>query len=267
MNHRIKNFLKQKLDYKYFKLIKYYYLLLRSLPYGSNLNKLAEIYQCDKWGAHFYTSHYQAYFRKLKYKKIKLLEIGVGGYHHPHIGGSSLRMWKRYFPFGKIYALDIYDKSFVQENRIRIFQGSQVDEEVLENMMAEIGEPDIIIDDGSHINEHVIQTFQLLFPKLKDGGIYVIEDTQTSYWPGYGGSSEDLRHPGTMMNFFKNLTDGLNHQEFILPHYTPSYFDKNIRSIQFYHNLIFAFKGANDEPSNVDVMNPDNVEAEKIQVV
>jgi len=61
---------------------------------------------------------------------------------------------------------------------------------------------------------------------LKDGGIYVIEDTQTSYWPGYGGNSENLADPETMMNFFKNLTDGINHQEFILPNYTPSYFDK-----------------------------------------
>ncbi len=267
MYHQVKEFLKQKLGSGYFKILKSNYLFLKSLPYGSNLNKLAEIYQCDKWGAHFYTPHYQSHFRKLKYKKIKLLEIGVGGYHHPNIGGSSLRMWKRYFPFGKIYALDIYDKSFVQEKRIRIFQGSQVDKKVLDNMMAKIGEPDIIIDDGSHINEHVIKTFQILFPKLKDGGIYVIEDTQTSYWPGYGGNSENLADPETMMNFFKNLTDGLNHQEFILPNYTPSYFDKNIRSIHFYHNLIFIFKGVNDEPSNVDVTDPESVEADEIRVI
>lgn len=70
MYHQVKEFLKQKLGSGYFKILKSNYLFLKSLPYGSNLNKLAEIYQCDKWGAHFYTPHYQSHFRKLKYKKL-----------------------------------------------------------------------------------------------------------------------------------------------------------------------------------------------------
>jgi hypothetical protein len=36
-----------------------------------------------------------------------MLEIGVGGYDSPISGGESLRMWKTYFPFAKIFALDI----------------------------------------------------------------------------------------------------------------------------------------------------------------
>ena len=55
-------------------------------------------------------------------------------------------------------------------------------------------ELDIIIDDGSHINEHVIRTFQYLFPKLKPGGIYVVEDTQTSYRQDYGGDDKNLNN-------------------------------------------------------------------------
>ena len=107
----------------------------------------------------------------------------------------------------------------------------------------------IIIDDGSHINEHVIETFNLLFPKLKDGGVYVIEDTQTSYWEEYGGDGTDLNNPKTMMNYFKGLTDCLNHQEFITPAHQPDYFDKKIVSMHFYHNLIFIYKGDNNEQS------------------
>jgi demethylmacrocin O-methyltransferase len=58
-----------------------------------------------------------------------------------------------------------------------------VDLPFLDSVLAEHGAPELIIDDGSHINEHIITTFKHLFPRLKEGGYYVIEDTQTSYWP------------------------------------------------------------------------------------
>jgi demethylmacrocin O-methyltransferase len=159
-------------------------------------------------------------------------------------------MWKKYFPHARIFSIDIYDKSSLQENRIKIFRGSQVDKNFMESVCQEIGSIDIIIDDGSHINEHVIETFEMLFPKLKDGGIYVVEDTQTSYWEKFGGDSDDLNNPKTIMNFFKSLTDSLNNKEFIKLNYQQSYYDKKIISMHFYHNLIFIYKGNNDEESN-----------------
>jgi hypothetical protein len=67
--------------------------------------------------------------------------------------------------------MDIYDKSPQEESRIKIFKGSQVDYPFLDSALAEMGDLDIIIDDGSHINEHVINTFKYLFPKLKSGGM------------------------------------------------------------------------------------------------
>jgi len=224
---------------------------IRAFGFGMNLDRLGRIYRTDKSGLHFYTRHYQTHFKKFKFKSINLLEIGVGGYDDPEIGGSSLRMWRKYFPFGRIYSLDIYDKSSQQERRIKIFKGSQVDVSFLEKVTSEIGELDIIIDDGSHINEHVIETFRILFPKLKDGGIYVIEDTQTSYWPEYGGDSMDLNRTNTLMNYFKAMTDCLNNKEFINPGYTQTYFDRKIIAMHFYHNLIFIYKGDNAEESNV----------------
>lgn len=224
---------------------------LKAVFFSSNLNKLAEIYQTDKWGSHFYTPHYMQHFKKFRFKKINLLEIGVGGYANIYEGGNSLRMWKKYFPFSRIFSIDIYDKSFINEKYINVFQGSQVDERFMDEVIAKIGIIDIIIDDGSHINEHVIKTFKHLFPKLKDGGIYVIEDTQTSYWEDYGGDSKNLNNPKTTMGFFKSMTDTLNNQEIINPNYKQSYFDKKIISMHFYHNLIFIYKGNNDEKSNI----------------
>jgi demethylmacrocin O-methyltransferase len=228
---------------------------IKAFGLGFNLDRLGKIYRTDKAGSHSYTPHYQAHLKKFKFKRIHLLEIGVGGYEDPQNGGSSLRMWKKYFPFGKIFSFDIFDKSALQERRIKIFQGSQVDAGFLDKVIQEMGTIDVIIDDGSHINEHVIETFKLLFPKLKDGGIYIIEDTQTSYWPYYGGDSEDLKNPNTMMNYFKGLLDSMNNKEFIIPNYQQTYFDKKIISMHFYHNLIFIYKGNNDEESNIVVNN------------
>jgi len=223
----------------------------KSIFYTNNLDQLGKIYKTDKIGSHFYTQHYKTHFRKFKFKKIHLLEIGVGGYSNPKEGGNSLRMWKAYFPFAKIFSIDIYDKSVLQEKRIKIFKGSQVDKIFLNQIINKIKGLDIIIDDGSHINEHVIKTFKILFPKLKDGGIYVVEDTQTSYWKDYGGDSENLNNPKTIMNFFKGLADSLNNKEFIKPNYKQNYFDRKVVSVHFYHNLIFIYKGNNSEESNM----------------
>ena len=93
-----------------------------SLVFADNLTALAAIHGSDKWGSHWYTSHYEEHFRTLRKKKLKILEIGVGGYDNPNIGGASLRMWKYYFPKSTIYSIDIYDKSLIQEHRIKIFQ-------------------------------------------------------------------------------------------------------------------------------------------------
>ncbi len=215
------------------------------------LTNLAKKYLTDKWDGHFYTPHYERFFNHLKNEPVKLLEIGVGGYGDPNSGGESLRMWKEYFPQGAIFAIDVYNKESIEEDRIKIYQGSQVDKFFLETVTREAGEFDIIIDDGSHINRHIIESFKLLFPTLKQHGIYVVEDLQTSYWPKFGGDSFNLRNKSTAMNYFKHLTDSLNYEEIDNPSYRANYFDRNIISISFFHNIIFIQKGPNNEGSNI----------------
>ncbi|MGO4906215.1 class I SAM-dependent methyltransferase [Flavobacterium sp. W20_MBD1_R3] len=249
------DFVKENTTYATRLKIRYKLRSLKALFFMSNLDKLATIHKTDKNRYHFYTQHYQKHFKPFKYKKINLLEIGVGGYEHPLSGGESLRMWKTFFPFAKIFSLDIFEKSFLQEKRIKIFKGSQVDIDFLEDVCNQAGVFDLIIDDGSHINEHVIKSFEFLFPKLKKGGIYVIEDTQTSYWEEYGGSSTDFNKVGTIYCYFKSLIDGLNHKEYMISNYETSYYDEHIISMHFYHNMIFIYKGANNEPSNYLVNN------------
>jgi len=214
-----------------------------SLP---TLTALAKSFKTDKWGAHKYTPHYQRHFRPWRDREINLLEIGIGGYRRDGKGGASLRMWKAFFPHAQIYGLDKHDKSFVDEDRIRTFQGSQTDTAVLEAVVKAAGEFQIIIDDGSHRPAHIIETFNFLFPLLAANGIYVIEDTQTSYWPEFGGQ-EDPDATGTSMDLVKRLIDGLNYEEFVTEAYQPTYTDLHVTSVACYHNLVFIQKGDNSE--------------------
>lgn len=214
-----------------------------------NLTELAIEFKTDKASTHRYTQHYERHLRHLKRKQFTLLEIGIGGYARKGIGGGSLRMWKHFFPRAQIIGLDIQDKSFVEGPRIRTYQGSQVDPLILETIFSDAGEIEVIIDDGSHRPEHIRETFQLLFPKLLDGGIYAIEDTQTSYWPEFGGS-DDRTAPGTTMALVKDLLDGLNYEEYVDESYEPTYTDLNIVAVHAYHNLVIIEKGQNAEGTN-----------------
>lgn len=220
------------------------------LRHSRDLIWLGQHFGTDKWGEHWYLQHYQRHFQPFRTRRINLLEIGVGGYGDPKAGGNSLRMWKAYFPRAGVYGIDIYEKRGLGEDRVKIFQGSQVDETFLRHLVASVGGFDIVIDDGSHVNEHVIRSFQILFPLLRNPGIYVVEDTQTSYWPGYGGCSHSLGDPKTTMGYFGSLLHSLNYEEIVRDDFSPTVFDRHVVAAHFYHNLIFIHKGDNHEGSN-----------------
>lgn len=223
------------------------YQQLKLWYWRENLPELAMMFGTDKWGIHKYAMHYQTHLLNLRRQPINLLEIGVGGQSDPNKGGASLRMWKAFFPKANIYAIDIFDKSAIEEPRIKVFKGSQADPEFLSWVAQKIGRLDVIIDDGSHVNEHVLASFHVLFPLLEANGIYAVEDLQTSYWPEFGGS-ENTADLGTSMGFIKNLVDGLNWEEF--HERKPGPYDEMITALHFYHNLAIIKKGRNLEGSN-----------------
>jgi hypothetical protein len=216
---------------------------LRTWRHRADLSRLALLYGTDKNASHFYTQHYQRYFSSIRNKPLRLLEIGVGGYSDLKDGASSLRMWKRFFPKAQVVGIDLYDKSHFSEDRITVLQCDQTDVGKLTHISQEQGPFDIIIDDGSHLNEHIRITFSILFPLLQKGGFYAIEDLQTAYWPSWGAV------PGsTSMDFLRSLTDGLNYAE--RPDGVQGKFDTQITEIAFFHNLCVVRKGDNLEPSN-----------------
>ena len=218
-------------------------------PERPTLTQIARRTGTDKWGVHFYTPHYERHLGHLRDESFVLLEIGVGGYSRDGEGGASLRMWRRFFGRAEIVGLDLEDKSFVDRPRITTVRGDQTDPAVLTSIVDRFGAPLVVVDDGSHRPSDIVATFEVLFPLLPDGAVYAIEDTQTSYWPEFGGS-EDLDSPDTTMAFVKRLLDGLNHEEYVDLAYQSSYTDTHVRAVHCYHNLVVIEKGDNREGSN-----------------
>jgi len=214
-----------------------------------DLTQLAQEFGSDKWGTHRYTPHYERHFAHLRDREMLVLELGIGGYAREGQGGASLKMWKWFFPRARVVGVDLQDKSFVDEPRIRTFQGSQTDRKLMRRIVKRFGAPTIVIDDGSHQSPHVITSFEILFPMLADGGIYVIEDTQTSYWPRFKGSV-DLDDPTTSMAMVKRLMDGLNHEKYLDDSYRATYTHRHVVAVHCYHNLVVIEKGDNREGSN-----------------
>lgn len=139
------------------------------------LDEIALDFGTDKSSLHHnYTKAYAFYFDRLRFEKLNILEIGLGG-------GGSVKTWKEYFANAKIVGVDILDERYLEEERIHILQGDQSDFNFLAKVNSLHGPFDIIIDDGSHLNKDMKNSFEFLFPLLKPGGLYITEDLHACY--------------------------------------------------------------------------------------
>ena len=127
------------------------------------LEEIAKKHKTTKW-PHGYMPIYENYFNSMRDAQISLLEIGIAE-------GNSLRMWQEYFTKAIITGVD---KVAQCEGVIE----GDITEQVTQN---KLGEFDIIIDDASHRAGEQLATFYNLWPKLKPGGYYIIEDLFTLY--------------------------------------------------------------------------------------
>ena len=167
--------------------------------------------------------------------------------------------WQAFFPFAKIVACDIVPKVDLETWRVSVYMVDQSSPTDLARLIKEQAPFDVVIDDGSHQNSHQIFTFSQLFDSINDGGIYIIEDVQTSFWPGsvglyiYDGRHiNDPEFSQTCVGSFLELAKYLNYQEFLDNESIDARklsLAKNIKRISFEHNLIIVDKGPNNAPS------------------
>jgi hypothetical protein len=208
------------------------------------LAELAVKYGSDRWGHHYYCEFYERYFAEHREDALTILELGIGAYEKTNEGGAGLKMWYDYFQNATILGVDVYPKSFLNNDRITTFVCSQEDENGLRNIFEEHGYPDIIIDDASHVNNKTIRSFEILFPMLEESGIYCVEDLHSSYWDkhGFGGNPNpnDYQAP-TAINYFKRLVDDINRAE--IHNFRMSHpFKEDIESVHFYPKQVFVIK-------------------------
>lgn len=162
-----------------------------------SLDEIGCKYRTDK--ASFFHDYLKYYEKFIDFQPQWILEIGV-------YEGASLRMWQEYYGC-TVYGIDLRPCPCPLDNeQIRLRIGDQRDAQFLTNVCQEIAPDafDLIIDDGSHRASNTLATFNILFPLLKAGGIYICEDTCCSYWPSF------IDAPITPTEHFKTLVDHIH---------------------------------------------------------
>lgn len=213
-----------------------------------SLDSLAHRFGTDKRsGHHGYTTHYDRVFGSKREQVRKVVEIGVNY-------GSSLRMWEQYFPNAQIFGIDNNPGCLqYQSERVKVLIADQSSETDLKKVLEETGQDlDIVVDDGGHFMSQQITSFRFLFPAMRSGGFYVIEDLCTSYWERYGGGPPGF--PGTAIAFLKCLIDDVNKNGIEFGDHERalgyaksqgielSEYSKSIVSIQFFQSMAFIEK-------------------------
>ncbi len=121
-------------------------------------------------GMHGYAPVYEELFSRFTKQPISLLEIGI-------YQAASIRAWLEYFPYGRIYGIDLVRWDFSAPG-FEQWTGDQSDKDFMAKVIADAGSFDIIIDDGSHRHRDQWASFESLWPALVPGGYYCIEDIQ-----------------------------------------------------------------------------------------
>jgi hypothetical protein len=193
-----------------------------------------------KWLHYFdiYDRHFAPYRRQ----RVTVLEIGV--YH-----GGSLQMWKHYFGHrARIVGVDIDPRcAAFAEDRIDVVIGDQADRDFLQHLIKQLGPVDIVIDDGGHTMHQQITAFEELWPSVRDGGLYLVEDLHTSYWPVYGGGH---KRAGTFIEYLKDLIDQLHAWHTPEDEASPvvDAFTRSVRGIHIYDSVVVVDKARIDQP-------------------
>ena len=207
-------------------------------------NKLLDYFEKNdsnlihKWMHYF--DIYDRHFSNYVGKKITVVEFGV--FH-----GGSLKMWQSYFgKKARIIGVDINPecKKFEGGN-IEIYIGDQEDREFLKDLMNKIGKIDVVIEDGGHTMRQQVHTFEEVYPKVSDNGVFLIEDLHTSYWREYGGG---YKKKDTFIEYSKSVIDDINAWHSKNSDLEVSDLTRSIKGMHVYDSIIVFDKGNVEQP-------------------
>ncbi|UNI23682.1 hypothetical protein JDV02_009488 [Purpureocillium takamizusanense] len=181
----------------------------------SSFEQVALKYGTDKVTSHSYQDMYDKYLAPVRNSPLKMLEIGLGC-NMAYGPGASYYTWLEFLPRVELYYIEsdaVCAAKYERETaNAHVYIGDQADAAFLEQFASETaqsGQFDVVVDDGGHTMEQQITSLVHLWPIVKPGGIYVIEDLQTSYWEGYGGDpmATDRAKHTTVKQIFRVVDD------------------------------------------------------------
>lgn len=203
----------------------------------------------SKWDHYF--DIYTRELDRLRSHPIRFLEIGI--WH-----GGSIPMWRKYFhPDSHLVFVDINpDCKNHADDGTFVEIGDQSDKEFLSKLAEKHGPFDVIVDDGGHKMTQQITSFESLWPHIKKGGLYMVEDVHTSYWPGFGGG---YRNEASFMEYAKRLIDKFHSwytdQDELFEF---NEFAKEVNSVRFFDSIVVIERGdSSDAPVSVLSRNGD----------
>jgi len=169
-------------------------LLLNDLVFRLQHFKNDQWAEPDQFFAFFKTKllvdQYLKYLAEMtEFSPRRIFELGI-------FDGGSTAFWFELFQPAKHVAIDLatgkdsdyfqqYKASRNAEQRIKTYWATnQADRERLRRIVNdEFDAPlDLVIDDASHLYEPTKASFEILFPLLRKGGIYIIEDWAWAHW-------------------------------------------------------------------------------------
>lgn len=141
------------------------------------LNDFALFFGTDKSSEyHDLCDIYEEFLKKFRETEFNLFEYGV-------LYFASLNMWGAYFPTAHIFGVDPWQEQYtnnIHNKNITYIKHDAYDKEFMNNIFKKFP-PSIIIDDATHYYSHQISGFEFSFPFLVSGGLYIVEDIETSF--------------------------------------------------------------------------------------
>jgi hypothetical protein len=176
------------------------------------LSQIMERYGTDKGsGRHNYTLFYDVLLRNGRERFTRVFELGIGESKFPTtanagtvgLAGPSLRGWRDYFARASVFGADIEAERLFEDERIKTAVMDQTKADSVERVFRLFGDGfDLIVDDGCHELEGTRTFFECAFRRLKEGGIFIIEDVNCrhrdackAFLSRYDTAILDLPHP------------------------------------------------------------------------
>jgi hypothetical protein len=184
----------------------------------------------DRTSGLSYLDIYQLYLDHVRDIDINILEIGARY-------GNSLKTWNEYFDKPNVYSIELNEKwgKELKSQGYNVEIGCQTDKTVIDKVAAQcLAETkrgfDVVIDDGSHLSNHIKKTFDLLWASVEKRGLYIIEDLYHSYQdktPVVVGSGKQMKKNDRKIldDFFSktiNKVDDRHRREYLFAHFWDS---------------------------------------------